>query len=159
MRPPKYRMELPSGERRELEKIIARRGESQNIARRAKIILLANGERRRYQDIAAELGVRNSVVTTWTKRWADLKDRPVMERLRDLARPGAPGTFTPEQQSRIMALACEKPERHGLPITRWTHRELADEAAKQGIVVRISPTHVGRFLKKKRFSPIEAATG
>jgi hypothetical protein len=49
-----------------------------------------------------------------------------------------------------MALACTPPAEAGRPIDRWTPRELADEAARRGIVERISPTTVGRFLGRGR---------
>ena len=72
--------------------------------------------------------------------------------LTDAQRPGAPATFTFEQFMQIMALACEKPEAAGRPMSTWTPRELADEAVKRGIVERISPRTVERFLKGERFA-------
>ena len=39
----------------------------------------------------------------------------------------------------IIVFACESPADYGRPITHWTHRELAEEAIKQGIVDSISP--------------------
>jgi hypothetical protein len=47
-----------------------------------------------------------------------------------------------------MALACEKPENYGRPISHWSSRELADEAVKQGIVASLSPGHLRKVLKK-----------
>jgi putative transposase len=46
-----------------------------------------------------------------------------------------------------MALACEDPQATGRPVSHWSPRELADEAVHRGIVARISPRTVGRFLK------------
>jgi putative transposase len=71
----------------------------------------------------------------------------VHELLRDAPRPGAPGTFTPEQICQIVAVGCEPPADSGRPVTHWTPTELADEVVKRGIVSRISPRSVGRFLK------------
>jgi len=70
--------------------------------------------------------------------------------LTDEQRPGAPATCTFEQFMQIMALACEKPEASGRPVSTWTPRELADEAVKRDIVKRISPRTVERFLKGER---------
>jgi putative transposase len=67
--------------------------------------------------------------------------------LNDLPRAGWAGKFSAEQVTRIMAVACEPPDRSGRPVTHWTARELADEAVKRGIVESISPRQVGRFLK------------
>ena len=64
----------------------------------------------------------------------------------DEPRPGAPATFTFEQFMRIMALACETPASAEWPVSSWTPRELADEAAGRGIVEQISPRTVERFL-------------
>jgi len=106
-----------------------------------------------YQDIASSLGVQNSVVTKWTSRWIEKENMPIIERLIDLPRAGTGDTFTPEQVCKIMAMACEKPEQYGRPITRWTHRELTDEVIKQKIVKSISPSQVGRFLRKADLQP------
>jgi putative transposase len=72
--------------------------------------------------------------------------------LTDEQRPGAPATFTFEQFMQIMALACEKPEVADQPVSTWTPRELADEAVKRGVVTKISPRTVERFLKGERFT-------
>jgi hypothetical protein len=37
-------------------------------------------------------------------------------------------------------------------VSSWTPRELADEAAGRGIVTKISPRTVERFLKGERFT-------
>jgi hypothetical protein len=58
-------------------------------------------------------------------------------------------TFTFEQFMQIMALACEKPEAAERPVSSWTPRELADEAVKRGIVTKISPRTVERFLNRQ----------
>jgi putative transposase len=120
---------------------------------------LANEEAKTNKDIAKHLGINLCDVTRWTKRWIDRAMESVEERLSDLPRSGAPDRITAEQWCQIMALACEPPEEHGLPITHWTHKELAQEAVKQGIVEAISPSHVGNVLKKKTCNPIEAVTG
>ena len=82
--------------------------------------------------------------------------------LQDDPRPGAPATFAPEQVCQIIALACEPPggttkameateaTGAGRPLSHWTPRELADEAIQRGIVSRISPQSVERFLKGGR---------
>ena len=67
--------------------------------------------------------------------------------LADRPRAGCGGTFTAEQITQILAVACEPPERSGRPVSHWTPRELADEVIQRGIVPSISVRHVGRFLK------------
>ena len=158
MRVPKYRISLAQQEREILVGITKKHTEKQSVVRRANIILMADAGKMN-QDIAEDLGVNVHVSTTWTKRWLERSNDPVEERLQDLQRPGAPDTITPEQWCRLIALACENPEDHGRPITHWTYRELAEEAIKQGIVEEISPSHLGRILKKKTCNHTAAVTG
>ena len=152
MRKPKFPVILKNDEREELEKITRQHTEKSSTVLRAKIILLANTGMK-YQDIAQKLDVLNNVITNWTARWHELANKPIRERLQDLPRPGAPDTFTPEQLCQIIALSCEKPEVYDRPITHWTHKELAAEAIKQGIVETISPNHLGRILKNNDLKP------
>ena len=53
----------------------------------------------------------------------------------------------------ILAVACEPPETSGRPITHWTAHELADEVVKRGIVVSISTSQVGRYLREAAMQP------
>ncbi len=152
MRPAKYTINLTDEERATLKKLVARYTEKHSIIQRAKMILMLDaGEK--YQDVASELGVRKSTVTVWAERWASLPDIPAEKRLQDLPRPGAPDKFTPEQLCQIIALACENPEDHGLPITHWTHRELVTAVMKQGIVESLSVSYLGELLTKTDLQP------
>ena len=73
--------------------------------------------------------------------------------LSDEPRPGAPGKFTPEQVTQILAVACEPPEKSGRPITHWTAQELTDEVIRRGIVASISPSQVSRYLREAALQP------
>ena len=158
MRGPKYPINLEPEELETLQKITRKHSEKSSIVLRAKMILRANaGEK--YQDIAQKLEIQADIIRHWAKRWYDMRAKPVRERLQDLPRPGAPDTFTPEQLCQIIALACESPVDYGRPITHWTHRELAEEAIKQGIVDSISANYVGCLLKKTTSNPTAASTG
>lgn len=138
-----------------------------NLRQRAAVILLAF-DGLRNQDIAAQVGLGRRQVGRWRRRWARAWDRLVelecseskaeLRRaidaiLSDDPRPGAPGKFTPEQVTQILAVACESPEESGRPITQWTAPELADEVVKRGIVASISATQVGRYLREAAMQP------
>ncbi len=147
-------LELDNEEKKELEKILARHSTSQQVAKRAKIIILAS-EGKNQRNIARELEISRKMARLWRERWVELKqkDVPVRERLSDLERPGSPAKFTTEQILQLFAIACESPEKYGRPISHWTARELASEMVKQKIVESISPRHVARILSEATLKP------
>ncbi len=135
---------------------------SAQLVERSSIILLsAEGVSNAEQ--ARILGVDPQRIRRWRTRWSDyegrlaeaswegVNDKDLRRLLRDLLsdvpRSGTPPTFTAEQLTQIIAVACELPEESGRPVTHWTPGELADEVIKRGIVETISPRHVDRLLK------------
>jgi len=163
MSPAKYRINLTGSEQAELERIIRQHTTPQNEAGRARIILSANEECYSNQEIAMQPGINSCDITRWTKRWAELAMEPVRKRLSDAPRSGAPDRITAEQWCHIMALACEPPESFGVPVTNWTHKELAKEAVKRGIAENVSSGHLGSVLKKRSAAsskplPVECRT-
>jgi len=149
-----------------LEHLVRRTTSAQRLVKRAQIILEAckgtsTTKISQYQHVDYE------TVRRWRDRWRAAESRlqaieatgkpkllsqAIEVLLTDAQRPGAPATFTFEQFMQIMALACEKPEAAERPVSTWTPRELADEAIKRGIVTKISPRTVERFLKGERFT-------
>src|SRR3954451_19971893 len=137
------------------------------LRRRATIILLAF-EGLLNEDIARRVGLTHRQVGRWRRRWAnawsrlidieccesraDLR-RAIDAVLRDEPRPGAPGKFSPEQVTRILAVACEPPAKSDRPITHWTVQELTDEVIRRGIVESISPAQVYRYLREAALQP------
>jgi transposase len=80
-------------------------------------------------------------------------ERLVKDCLEDAPRSGSPPTFSPWQIVSLISLACEKPELCGRPVSKWTSRELADEAVKRRIVETISTSHVGQILRSVNLRP------
>ena len=151
-RPPK--VVLSERERAELERLVRAFTTGQQLALRARIVLAA-GDGLNNLQIARELGVDDETPGHWRGRWLQFREVPlddlsVAARLADAPREGAPSKFTPEQVCQIIAMACEKPTDSGRPISQWSHRELADEIVRRGIVESISPRHAGRLLKRSR---------
>jgi transposase len=143
---------LTDAQRQGLEKLVKRHSAKQQIALRARIILLAAAGRNNSQ-IASALKTSDNTTRRWRRRWLDLQplsleDLSIEERLEDLPRPGPPSSLTADQICQIEQLACEKPEEGGRPISQWTGRELAAEMVKRGIVEQISARHAARLLKK-----------
>jgi putative transposase len=144
-----------------LKALVGSRSAPKGLAHRAEVILLAF-EGLNNQQIAERLGCERHGVGTWRRRWQQAFDRLVVIEctekpsalrdaiaivLADLPRAGCGSTFTAEQITQILAVACEPPEKSDRPVTHWTPRELVDEVQKRGIVTAISVRHVGRFLK------------
>lgn len=145
---------LSKCERSELEKLLNRRSTPQQIALRAKIILLAS-DGNNHREIGRELNISRVMARRWRNRWLELSRRSaqVIERLQDEERSGTPARFSMEQVVELFALACSAPEDYGRPLSHWTARELAEEMVKQGIVESISPRHVGRLLEEAQIKP------
>jgi putative transposase len=147
-------LQLTETEQDQLQQLVHRHSTPQQIAVRARIILLAEGGRN-HREIARELRISREMARLWRNRWLALseKELPVVERLADAPRPGGPMSFSLEQILQLFAMACEKPEEYGRPISHWTARELAEEAMRQGIVESISPRHVGRLMSEADLKP------
>ena len=145
---------LSERERLELERLVRTHTAGQQLVTRAWIILAA-GDGQNNAQIARWLGLDDETPGFWRQRWLQFRAVPleevsVAERLADAPRAGAPPKFTPEQVCQIIALACERPADSDRPISQWSHRELADEIMRRGIVASISPRHAGRLLKSRR---------
>jgi len=134
-------------ERSELECLIRSHSTPQHLARRARMIVLA-ADGVGVGETALRLGVWRKGVSFWRARW--LAGGGAAERLCDAPRSGAPATITAEQTCAIVALACERPQDSGVPLSHWSAGDLAREAMRRGIVKSISPRSVGRFLKRIR---------
>jgi putative transposase len=144
------------------------------LVERSRLILMSaegvsNTEQGRRLDIDRQRARR------WRTRWAENEERLAAAEqegasekdltqllyclLADHERPGTPPTFTAEQLTQIIGVACEVPEESGRPVTHWTPRELADEVIQRGIVESISPRHVDRVLKGGICAHTRASTG
>jgi len=140
---------LSAEERSELQRLIRSHSTPQQLALRARMIVLA-AEGVGVGETAQQLGVWRKGVSFWRARWLSGGGESAAERLADAPRSGAPATITPEQICAVVALACERPEDGGVPISQWSASDLAREAVRRGIVTSISPRSVGRFLKRIR---------
>lgn len=143
---------LSEAERQGLDRLVKAHSTAQQIALRARIILTAS-QGLNNEQVGRELQVGVDMVRYWRQRWLTgqaipLTELTVEERLEDLPRTGKPSAITADQMCQITALACEKPEQSGRPVSQWSGREIADEIMKRGIVEHISPRHASRLLKR-----------
>ena len=61
--------------------------------------------------------------------------------------------FPPEIVVEVKALACELPKKLGLPFSRLSHADIANEAISRGIVGSISGMTVWRWLSEDAIRP------
>jgi putative transposase len=142
-----------------LQQIIRSTTASQRLVQRARSIVPAfDGMFSRA--IANAIGLQRKQVGLWRRRPKQSFDalaaiecresqaalrRAIEEVLGDAPRSGSTGTFTAEQVTQVLAVACEPADRSGRPIDEWTGRELADELIHRGIVPSISTRQVNRY--------------
>lgn len=79
--------------------------------------------------------------------------RALLAAVADAPRPGAPPRYSPEQQCGIIGLAVRKPSEFGLPVERWSNRELSMIAEREGIATGMSRRTVGRILEEADLKP------
>jgi putative transposase len=147
-------LNLSDDERTQLQQLINRHNTPQQIARRARIILMAS-DGQNHREIARSLEINRQMARLWRNRWLESngKDLSILQRLQDRERVGAPVKFSMEQVIELFALACSPPSDYGRPISHWSSRELTDEIIKQGIIESISVRHVGRLLEEAEVKP------
>lgn len=88
-------LQLSGTEREQLQQVVNRHSTPQQIALRARIILLAD-EGQNHLKIARHLNISRAMTRLWRHRWLGLssKPMPVVERLADAPRVGGPMTFS-----------------------------------------------------------------
>lgn len=139
----------------------------QQLAKRIRIVLLAH-EGHSNSEVKRRVGVGLNTVKRWRNRWKSAYDdlvayenteqsadfqlseyrQKVLAVLKDAERSGAPKRITVAQEQQIIALACDKPEQHDLPHTKWTYDLLQQTAINKQIIDEISSRQVERILKK-----------
>ena len=85
-----YRINLTASEQVTLKRLANRHTTAQAIVKRAKVILMANGEGASNQQIANHLGITKAKIVLWARRWIERAIEPIQERLIDAARLGRP---------------------------------------------------------------------
>ena len=90
-------LEISAEERGELERLIRTHGTAQQIALRARMIILS-AEGLKIGEITARLGVWRKTASEWRKRWRSGPDTSAeaRKRLSDAPRSGAPARINPE---------------------------------------------------------------
>lgn len=163
---------LTEMQREILSQVSRRSTEARRTIERANIVLgFAEGTPKR--KLARHLGLSIPPVRKWIRRWTEAQPdllvaeaaiekaedhvaamreyrKSVLKVLDDAARPGIPPTFSAEQIAQIVAIACETLDESEDGVSYRTHKEIAAEAVRRGIVESISRPTIGVFLKSGR---------
>ncbi len=115
---------------------------------RARIILAASAGTDNAA-IARETGITIDTVRKWRHRFHD----EGIAGLKDRRRCGRPRTFSTVAVAEVKALACSLPAETKVPLSRWSHLELAREAISRGIVPTVSAATVRRWLRSDAIKP------
>jgi putative transposase len=77
--------------RYQLQQLINRHNTPQQIALRAKIIIMAS-DSQNHREIARSLDINRQMARSWRNRWLETngKDLSIIQRLQDMERVGAP---------------------------------------------------------------------
>ncbi len=162
----KKKGKLPVSERQlSLIKQMIRSGKvGSRMVNRLKVVQFSSEGTSNYR-INQLIGLQKNRVGIWRNRWAknvqkltrlekkhkvsdsDLR-RQILNSLSDKPRCGCPAWITLSQKNQIVALACEKPEDHGVPISQWNLSLLRGVVKEKNIVKKISRSTVGEIIKK-----------
>ncbi len=143
------RITLTGSQRRALQRLTRAGRTEQRLVMRAKIVLAAAAGESNAQ-IARWLRICEDSVRKWRRRWCAA---PGVASLGDAKRSGRRPTFTAVQVAQVKAMACTPPKDKGLPLSRWSCPELAEQAIAHGICGSISPATIRRWLSEDALKP------
>jgi DNA-binding CsgD family transcriptional regulator len=139
---------LTDRDRAELESLARARKAQLRMVQRACIVLAAADGQDNAQ-IARDLSIHVDTVRSWRGRFA----ADGMKGLVDRPRSGRPPVFAATVVAGVKALACALPAERGLPLSRWSCQDLADEAIARGITDTVSGSTVRRWLAADAIKP------
>ena len=143
-----YVIVLTDDVRERLGVVVRRLTALQRDVQRARVVLAA-ADGLENVEIAVEVGVDVNTVSKWRKRFFE----EGIDGLADRRRSGRPRTFSPLAIAEVKELACELPATSGVPLSRWSSAELAQELITRRKVETISGSTVWRILHNDAIRP------
>jgi transposase len=138
-----YVRELTEAEGKQLQHWLA--GNDPAMKHRARVVLLSSQGYR-----VPEIGPLVKSHPANLRKWIHRFNAQGCEGLRTVHAGGPRLRFSSQQRQEIIRLAQARPRDLGLNFTRWTLHKLAQQAAKRGIVNRISHECVRQILRYGR---------
>lgn len=136
------------------------------IIQRSKIFLLsALGKHNK--EISSEVGLHVNNVGKWRMRFMHEIDRLItveseapsklenelVSVLSDKPRAGTRQTYTADQRTFIITIACQNPADHGFELSHWSLSALRLAVIQKGIVPDISVASISRILRENAIRP------
>ena len=143
-----FQIMLGASQRRWLKTMVRKPTAQQRQVTRARIVLLAAAGWTN-AGIARKLEIAPNTASKWRKRYV----QQGVEGLADRKRPGRPRGFTAPVVAEVKAIACELPATRGVPLSRWSLKELRQEVIASGLVEDVSTTTLGRWLAEDAIRP------
>ena len=142
----KHIVKLSKHDKETLESTIRKGVQKASTIRRANILLLSHNGKKD-EEIEEIIGSCRTAIWNTRKHYCE---EGLIRALHDEQRSGAPKTFTQNQRTKIVALACtESPEGN----SHWSLKLLAKKAVKQGLVPSISHEGVRIILQEHDLKP------
>lgn len=140
----KYSVKLSKQDRETLETFVSDGRKSAREINRARILLLADKDKKDCE-IAELLGVCRRTVYCTEKRFSEGGHKSVLDFLKEKSRSGRPVEIGSRTEANITLLACSSPpEGHA----KWTLRLIADRLVKLETAESVSHESVRTVLKK-----------
>jgi transposase len=143
-----FQIMLGASQRRWLKTMVSKPTAQQRQVTRARIVLLAAAGWTN-AGIARKLEIAPNTAAKWRKRYV----QQGVEALADRKRAGRPRGFTAPVVEEVKAIACEVPATRGVPLGRWSLRELRQEIIASELVEDVSTTRLGRWLAEDASRP------
>src|SRR5262249_8565395 len=143
----KYPVRLNPKRRKRLEAIVRRRSRSHWLVVRARVVLLS-ATRIPILAISDALSLDRQVVRRWRKRFIV----GGVEALKDRDRPGRPKAIAPAIWQKVATLVVQSPEKFGLPLVRWSGRDLSMFLSKR-YGWSVSRSSLSRFFRSIALKP------
>jgi transposase len=139
---------LSSADYRTLTRRAARATSAARDVLRSRIVLAAHAGHSNAK-IARGLQITVDTVRKWRRRY----HQGGVEGLKDLPRSGRPPVFSTVAVAEVKAMACALPAEYKVPLSRWSHSELASEAISRGILDSVSTSTIRRWLTGDAIKP------
>ena len=146
MRPPEVFVRPLLHEEAVRLKRLSKRAKHQCTRQRAAVLLASN-----VRMTAPQIAEMWRTDASWVRKVIHEFNERGMNSLRPRYRGGRPRRITTDQRQRIVSVAGARPDRQGVPLTRWSLPRLSIYLADEGIV-EVSPRHLGALLAEAGLS-------